>query len=80
MVVRQNGKQIGYRLQPQEKGKEMLEQAGLEPSDIITSINGIRLDDPQNGINALRKLASAASINITVMRNGNEVPLNIQLQ
>jgi general secretion pathway protein C len=80
MVVKENGKQIGYRLQPQANGKELLSQIGLEASDVITSINGVSLDNPQNGISALRKLSTAQSINIVVKRNGVEVPLNIQLQ
>ena len=80
VVVKENGKQVGYRLQPQAKGRELLGQIGLEASDIITSVNGVRLDNPQNGIGALRKLSTAQNINITVKRNGNEVPLNIQLQ
>jgi len=79
IIVRENGKQIGYRLQPQKKG-DILAKMGLEPSDVITSINGVALDNPQNGISALQKLSTAAEINITVKRNGAEVPLNIQLQ
>jgi general secretion pathway protein C len=79
MVVRENGKQVGYRLQAQAKGKELLRQLGLEPNDIITSINGVKMNDPRNGISALRKLSTAQSINITVKRNGAEVPLTIQL-
>jgi general secretion pathway protein C len=80
VVVKENGKQIGYRLQPQEKGTELMQQAGLEANDVITEINGIKLDNPQNGIGALRQLSTADSVSITVMRNGTEVPLNIQLQ
>ena len=79
VIVRENGKQIGYRLQPQKKGN-LLAEMGIEPSDIITSINGIQLDDPKNGISALRKLSTATEVNITVKRNGAEVPLNIKLQ
>lgn len=80
VVVKENGRQIGYRLQPQQKGNELMQQVGLEADDVITEINGIRLDNPQNGIGALRQLSTANSVSITVMRNGNEVPLNIQLQ
>jgi general secretion pathway protein C len=80
VVVKQDGKQLGYRLQPQQKGNELMQEVGLEADDVITEINGIKLDNPQNGIGALRQLSSANSISITVMRNGNEVPLNIQLQ
>ena len=79
VVVKDEGQQIGYRLQPQQKG-DMLSEIGLEPQDVITEINGIKLDNPQNGIIALRKLSSANTINIKVRRNGAEVPLNIQLQ
>lgn len=79
VVVKENGKQIGYRLQPQKQG-ELLAEIGLEPSDIIISINGVTLDDPKNGISALRDLTTATEVNIMVKRNGAEVPLNIQLQ
>jgi general secretion pathway protein C len=79
IIVRENGKQIGYRLQPQKEG-DLLAQMGIEPSDVITSVNGIQLNDPKNGIGALQKLSTATEVNITVKRNGVEVPLNIQLQ
>jgi general secretion pathway protein C len=79
VVVRENGKQIGYRLQPQQNS-DLLKQAGLEPSDVITSVNGVKLDDIQNSISALNQLRSANQVSVIVKRNGTEVPLNIQLQ
>ncbi len=79
VVVKKNGKQIGYRLQPQSKG-ELLTELGLQPSDIITQINGVKLDKPQNGISALRKLSTASQLSLMVQRNGTQVPLNIQLK
>ena len=79
VVVKEDGKQVGYRLQPQKKG-QVLSQLGIQPTDVITAINGIKLDKPQNGIGALRKLSNASEINLTVKRNGAEVPLSIQVQ
>ena len=79
IVVKQNGKQIGYRLKPQKKG-QMLSQYGIRASDVITKLNGVSLDDPQNGIKALRELSSAQSVNLTVKRGNSFVPLNITLQ
>jgi general secretion pathway protein C len=79
VVVKENGKQIGYRLQPQQKG-ELLSELGLQSTDVITEINGVKLDQPQNGISALRKLSTATNLNIVVKRNGADVPLNITLQ
>jgi general secretion pathway protein C len=79
VVVKENGKQVGYRLQPQKKG-QMLSELGINPGDVITQINGVKLDNQQNGISALRKLSTATNLNIVVKRNGAEVPLNISLQ
>ncbi len=79
VVVKERGRQIGYRLQPQKKG-ELLAELGIQSSDVITQINGIKLNKPQNGIKALRKLSTAKNLNIVVKRNGAEIPLNISLQ
>ena len=79
VVVKENGRQIGYRLQPQKKG-ELLAELGIQSSDVIVQINGIKLNKPQNGISALRKLSTAKNLNIVVKRNGVETPLNISLQ
>jgi general secretion pathway protein C len=79
VVVKENGKQIGYRLKPQQKG-EMLAEIGIQTGDVITEINGVKLDNQQNGISALRKLSTAKNLNIVVKRNGAEIPLNISLQ
>jgi len=79
VVIKENGKQIGYRLKPQKKGA-LLAEIGVLPNDVITQINGVKLDKPQNGISALRKLSTAKNISIVVKRNGAEVPLSITLQ
>lgn len=78
-VVKENGSQIGYRLDPQKKG-ELLFELGLLPGDVIIEINGTKLDQAKNGVSALRSLSTAKNINIVVKRNGVEVPLGITLQ
>ena len=79
VVVKENGKQIGYRLNPQKKG-ELLAKLGIQSTDVITQINGVKLDQPQNGISALRKLSTATNLDIVVRRDGAEVPMSISLQ
>lgn len=79
VVVRENGKQIGYRLQP-KGNNELFAQAGIKPSDVITSINGKKLNNMQNSLGALKALRSANNVDIIVKRNGVEVPLSIKLQ
>ncbi len=79
VLVKENGKQIGYRLKPQKKGG-LLSELGIQSNDVITQINGVKLDKPENGISALRNLSTAKNLNIVVKRNGAEIPLNITLQ
>jgi len=78
VVVKEKGKQVGYRLQPQKKG-QLLAELGIQSSDIITEINGVKLNKPQNGISALRKLSTAKDLSLVIKRNGAEMPLNISL-
>ncbi len=80
VVVKKNGKQLGYRLQPQQQGNQLMREVGLQANDVITEVNGIKLDNPQNGIGALRQLSTANRVSITVLRNGAEVPLSVQLK
>lgn len=78
--VSKNGKLQGYRLRPQKKGRELFKQFGLQRNDIVTQINGVALNDPVQGIAALRKLTNATSINLTVLRNGAETPLQFNIR
>lgn len=79
IVVKDKKGQIGYRLKAKQNG-ELLKHIGIQPADVITSVNGIKLTSPKNSMNALRKLSTASELNITVLRKGIEVPLNITLQ
>ncbi|MEE9494325.1 MAG: type II secretion system protein GspC [Gammaproteobacteria bacterium] len=77
--VRENGRFIGFRLQ---EGREMgaLDDLGLIAGDVVTSINGVQLDSPSKGMQAMRSLSgSGENVNLTVMRDGREVALNFSL-
>lgn len=78
--VSKNGKLQGYRLRPQKKGEELFRQFGLERNDIVTQINGISLTDPAQAISALRKISEATQINMVVLRNGAEMPLQFSIR
>jgi len=67
--VTENGQFKGYRLQP-GRDQAFLSRFGLEPGDVVTSINGIALDNPARGLDALRDLSSADEITIELLRNG----------
>jgi len=74
----ENGRLRGYKLQPQGDGA-LFDQLGLNPDDVIIAINGVELNDPKQGLNALRKLQSAKQIDLKVLRNGAEIPLHFEM-
>jgi len=76
--ARQNGKFIGFRLQAGRQ-RGALKELGLKPGDIVTSINGVRIDAPAKGMKAMQALGEGDSVNVTLLRGGQEVSLNLTL-
>lgn len=74
----ENGKLRGYRLQPQGDGA-LFNQLGLDPKDVIIELNGVSLNNPNKGLQAIRKLQNAKQVDITVLRNGTELPLHFEI-
>ncbi len=75
---RKNGKLMGYRLQPQGD-RALFDSVGLQSNDVILAVNGIKLKDPAKGLKALRALQRAKSIDLTILRNGSELPLHFDI-
>jgi general secretion pathway protein C len=74
--ARQDGKFIGFRLQAgRERGA--LKELGLQPGDIVTSINGVQIDSPAKGMQAMQALGQGSSVNVTLLRGGQETSLNM---
>ena len=76
---RENGRILGYRLTPKQSST-LLEANGILPGDVVTRVNGIALANQKNGIRALRKLVKATSVDLTILRDGVELPVSIPLQ
>lgn len=73
-----NGKQIGVRLQA-GRDAVLMNRLGLQSTDIITSVNGISLDDPSKAFELMRQLNSETQFNVVLLRNGRETTLDINL-
>ncbi|MDH5734764.1 MAG: type II secretion system protein GspC [Gammaproteobacteria bacterium] len=74
----ENGKLKGYRLQPQGD-RALFDQVGLDANDVVIQINGVDLNDPAKGLKALRELQQAKQVDITVLRDGAEIPLHFEI-
>lgn len=71
-----NGVQRGYRVYPGRQ-REQFSKLGLQPGDLVLSINGTPLDDPQRGLEIFNTLADSDRVSITVERNGKTQALSL---
>ena len=76
--VTEAGRQLGYRINAGNDAT-FLPRFGLEPGDIITTINGIVLDNPAKGLEAVGKLGSATQVNIGFLRQGQPRTMSFNL-
>ncbi len=76
--VMENDKLQGYRLNP-GKNPEFFNQSGLQANDLAISINGLDLRDKGDAAMAMQQLTHQPEMNITVVRNGAEQDIYINL-
>lgn len=76
---RQNGRVVGYKLNPKQDDS-LMRNFGIEPGDVVVALNGVKLDNQRRGLKALRQLVTAQQVDMTLLRNGAEIPVSISLQ
>lgn len=76
--ITENGQFMGYRLSLRGNAS-LAQELGLKSGDIVTSVNGIALNRPEKGLNALQNLVNAPNVTLTLLRDGNEVTLHHNL-
>lgn len=78
-VPHQEGSQfIGFRLYPGNR-RELFQQFGLRPGDLVTEVNGVTLDNAAKGIEVLNQLKEAQQLNLRIRRGRQEIDLNFSL-
>ena len=71
-----NGVQRGYRVYPGRNRKQFA-KLGLQPGDLVLSINGTPLDDPQRGMEIFNTMGAADQVLVTVERGGQAQELTL---
>jgi general secretion pathway protein C len=74
--LQRDGQMVGYRVAP-GRDKEQFTTLGFEAGDVITSINGIPLDDPAQAIEIYRLMLDADEAVFTIERDGQPIELSI---
>jgi len=70
----ETGEFVGYSLSP-SRNPDMFYQLGFQPGDVLTSVNGILIDSPNKGPEALQTLQDSSEITLVVQREGTEITL-----
>lgn len=71
-----NGVQRGYRVYP-GRNRQQFARLGLQPGDLVLSINGTALDDPQRGMEIFNTMGTSDRVTVTVERNGQSQELTL---
>lgn len=74
----QNNQFIGFRLR-QGRDQKLFRQLGLNSGDVVTEINGNRLNNPVQSLSLLQEVLNADQVSVRVLRHGAEIPLNFSL-
>jgi len=77
-AVRENGQLQGYRIAP-GKEREQFERLGFRPGDLVTSVNGIALDDPANTLRLYQTMRTASEAVFGLERDQQEISLSVDL-
>jgi general secretion pathway protein C len=67
----------GYTLS--HKDKQLMRSLGIRKTDIITAVNGMPLNDPTSLYQILDVLKTTQQLNLSIIRNGSEETLNIDM-
>jgi general secretion pathway protein C len=76
--VMDHGKMNGFRVYP-GRNRMAFMRLGLRPGDQVTAINGTPLDDRDRGEQILQTLSSSSEAHVTVMRNGQQQDLTLNI-
>ncbi len=74
LPVIESGRFVGVRLNAGSQ-QQLLSRAGVQPNDIVTEVNGIRIDSLGKGAEIARQLQNARSVRLSVRRDGQELAL-----
>jgi len=73
-----DGQMVGIEISA-GKDKRLFTQLGLRPRDVITSINGVSLSDPQNAMQLMSDVQNMQELQVEIDRHGSPVSLLLNL-
>ena len=77
-AVREGGQLLGYSIRPGQE-KEQFEQLGFKAGDLVTSVNGIALDNPANTMSLYSAMRSAGEVVFELERGEESLTISVSL-
>ena len=77
--VMENGRMAGVRLSGGPNAA-LIAQLGLQPTDVVTSINNVPLDSMGRATQVVDSLKNASRVTVTVNRDGKPVTLSVNIK
>lgn len=77
-AVRENGALLGYRVSP-GKDRAQFAQLGFKMGDVVTSVNGVSLDNPTNTMVLFNDMRTAQEAVFELKRDGQALTLSVNL-
>lgn len=68
----------GFRLFPGNK-PGLFAQLGLQPGDVVKEVNGVVLDSPMRGAEAMQQLRESSQLALRIDRGGQEINLAVDI-
>ena len=75
---REDGEVAGYRIRP-GRDRALFDQLGLQSNDVVTSVNGVVINDRNQLREIYRTMRSATEAQLEVNRDGSIIPITISL-
>lgn len=76
--AQKDGEMLGYRVSA-GRDKQQFADLGFKTNDVVTSINGITLDEPSKALEIYKLMRSAKEATFTLDRNGESVDILVSL-
>jgi general secretion pathway protein C len=77
--INQADRLVGYQINPGQD-THLLARFNLQPGDILTMMNGVKLDNPINGLSVIQQLATAEQINLEILREGQPLSFSFNVE
>lgn len=77
-MEREGNQIIGYRIGP-GRARALFDKAGFKNNDIVTTVNGVPLNDPSKALSIYRQIRSSNSASFGVLRDGETMTIDVTL-